>query len=370
VANPARLTDEQLVGQLFIGYVYGAGASSATAAQRRANLALYGAATGAEIVRRWHLGGIILIGRNDLDPNRPQLYSDNVDNAAQIKAFTAGLQAAARSDSGLRLLIGTDQEGGRVQRITDGVSWRPAQRMLAGDSPAALRCSYSDLGRQLRALGVNQDYAPDADVVRTGGGVIGDRSFGPDPATDSRLVVAAVGGLQAAGVLATIKHWPGHGGTQTDSHQALPVLNETAARWRAVDRVPFQAAARVAASVMVGHLALPALDPSGQPATLSTTLVNQQLRQQLGYHGLVLTDSLWMAPMRLAGAPGEVAIRAIQAGNDMLLMSPDVPAASRAILSRIRTDASFKAQVVAAARRIIQAKTRLAGSVTAPSAHC
>src|SRR4051794_25941750 len=79
VANPAGLTDEQLVGQLFIGYVYGAGASSATAAQRRANLALYGAATGAEIVRRWHLGGIILIGRNDLDPNRPELYSDNVD---------------------------------------------------------------------------------------------------------------------------------------------------------------------------------------------------------------------------------------------------------------------------------------------------
>src|SRR4051794_31109877 len=100
-ANPAGLTDAQLVGQLFIGYVYGAGATTATAAQRRANLALYGAATGAEVVRRWHLGGIILLDHNNLDPARPNLSTGNVGDATRIRSLTAGLQAAAVADSGV-----------------------------------------------------------------------------------------------------------------------------------------------------------------------------------------------------------------------------------------------------------------------------
>ncbi|UQX89176.1 hypothetical protein M6D93_04020 [Jatrophihabitans telluris] len=360
MSNPAGLTDAQLVGQLFIGYVYGSSATTVTAAQGAANLALYGATTGAEVVRRWHLGGIILFGRNDLDPARPDLASGNVQGAAQIAALTAGLQRSAHADSGVRLLIGTDQEGGSVQRITDGVSWRPSELSVAQAGTAALLCSYHDLGRQLARLGVNQDYAPVADVVRAAGGVIGDRSFGPDPALDSRDVLAAVSGLQMAGVLATLKHWPGHGSTPIDSHAALPVLTETATQWRATDLPPFQAAATVAGSIMVGHLALPALDPSGQPATLSPVLVGKQLRQGLRYHGLVLTDSLWMAPMLRSGTPGQVAIRAIQAGDDMLLMSPDLPAAYQAIVSKMERDRTFRAQVRARVQDVLKAKAKVA----------
>jgi beta-N-acetylhexosaminidase len=347
---------------LFTEYVYGATATTATAAQRRANLALYGAPTGAQIVRRWHLGGIILLDHNNLDPARPALSTGNVGTASQISTLTAGLQQAALADSGVRLLIGTDQEGGSVQRIRNGVDWRPSELQLSQDSPAALRCSYLSLGRQLRRLGVNQDYAPVADVVRVSGGVIGDRSFGPDPATDAQDVQAAVTGLQAAGVLATVKHWPGHGSTPVNSHQALPVLALTAAQWRSVDRAPFQSVARTAAGIMVGHLALPALDPSGQPATLSPDLVKQQLRQNLGYRGLVVTDSLWMAPMRQAGTAAEVAVRAVQAGDDMLLMSPDLPAAYQAVLAKVRSDRTFRAQVQAAVQRILAAKARAAAS--------
>ena len=365
LANPAGLTDEQLVGQLFTEYVYGAGATSATPAQRQANLALYGEPTGAEIVRRWHLGGIILLDHNNLDPARPALSTGNVDAASQIGALTAGLQQAALADSGVRLLIGTDQEGGSVQRIRNGVDWRPSEQQLGTESPAALRCSYLSLGRQLRSLGVNQDYAPVADVVRVNGGVIGDRSFGPDPATDAQDVLAAVTGLQAAGVLATLKHWPGHGSTPVNSHDALPVLTLTAAQWRAVDRLPFQAAAATAASIMVGHLALPALDPSGQPATLSPVLVGQQLRQALGYRGLVVTDSLWMAPMLQAGSPGQVAVRAVQAGDDMLLMSPDLPHAYQAVLAKVRSDQAFRQQVQAAVQRVLAAKARVAAGPSA-----
>ena len=356
--NPGGLSDTQMVGQLFISYVYGSTATTATAAQRAANIGLYGVPTAAEVITRWHLGGVVLIDHNTLDPARPTLSTGNVSNAAQITALTSGLQAAARADTNQPLLIGTDQEGGRVQRITNGVSRQPAQQQLAKLSPTALRCGYFRLGRQLRALGINQDYAPVADVVTTNTGVIGDRSFGPNPQTDATDVTQAVAGLQQAGVLATLKHWPGHGSTSTDSHAALAVIQENATRWRAVDRLPFQTAAPIAAAMMTGHLALPALDPSGLPATLSPTLVNGALRSGLGYRGLVLTDSLYMAPMQHAGTPAQVALRALAAGNDMLLETPDLPAAEQAVLTAVRTSPHSRAIVIGALTRILHAKTQ------------
>ena len=365
-ANPGGLSDERMVGQLFMTYVYGSSATDATPLQRNANLALYGAATGAEVIRRWHLGGIILLDHNTLDPNRPDLSTGYVNTAAQITTLTAGLQRAALADSGIPLLIATDQEGGRVQRITDGVTPRPAQAQIAGQSQQQLRCGYLSLGRQLRALGVNQDLAPVADVVRTTAGVIGDRSFGPDPMLDASDVVAAVTGLQQGGVLATLKHWPGHGSTSTDSHLALAVIHESAAQWEAVDRPPFQAGAAVAASVMVGHLAFPALDASGMPATLSPQLVDVALRRDLGYQGLVVTDSLWMAPVRNAGTPGHIARLALIAGDDMLLMSPDILAAYKEIRSLIGSDQTLRTTVQAAVRRILAAKARLNAGPSIP----
>lgn len=359
MTNPGGLTDAQMVGQLFVGYSYGSSATDATQAQRRANLDLYGVATGAEIVTRWHLGGIILFDHNNLDPERPDLSTGNVENPKQISDLTAGLQRAAEADSHVRLLIGTDQEGGSVQRITNGVSWRPAESQIAHDDPKTLRCGYRVLGQQLLALGVNHNYAPVADVIRSDGGVIGDRSFSADPVVAARGVVAAVTGLQSAGVLATLKHWPGHGSTPVDSHESLPVLTQTKARWRLIDLPPFRAAAPIAGSVMVGHLALPALDPSGQPATLSPVLVKRELRQKLKYSGLIMTDSLWMAPMREAGTAGQVAVRAIEAGNDMLLQSPDLPAAYRAVLSRVRSVPAFGLTVRTAVRRILATKAQI-----------
>jgi beta-N-acetylhexosaminidase len=244
------------------------------------------------VVSRWHPGGVILIDHNNLDEQRPALSSDNVDGPTQITALTAGLQQAALADTGMPLLIATDQEGGRVQRITAGVTARPAQKVLAHASPTALTRSYYGLGRQLHALGANQDFAPDADVVTTSTGVIGDRSFGPDPRLDTTDVQAAVTGLQDAGVLTTLKHWPGHGSTSTDSHARLAVIPESALTWRTHDRVPFAQSAPIAAGIMVGHLAFPALDPTGQAATFSPTLVRDLLRGQLGYSGLIITDSL------------------------------------------------------------------------------
>jgi len=145
------------------------------------------------------------------------------------------------------------------------------------------------------------------------------------------------------------------------------VIRESAAQWEAVDRPPFQAGTNVAASVMVGHLAFPALDPSDAPATLSPRLVEVALRRDLGYDGLVVTDSLWMAPIRKAGSPGHIARLALMAGDDMLLMSPDVPAAYKEILSLIRSDERLRITVQASVRRILAAKARLKARPSIPA---
>ncbi len=358
-ANPGGLSDVQMVGQLFMTYVYGSGAHTVTAQQRAANLALYGEPTPAAVVRRWHLGGIVLVDVNNLDPARPALSAGNVDGAAQTRNLVAGLQAAARAGHDPLLLVGTDQEGGRVQRIRYGVDARPAQLSIAHDGVAALRCGYYRLGTQLRALGVNQDFAPDADVVRTSTGVIGDRSFGPDPGLDAADVSAAVTGLQAAGVLATLKHWPGHGSTSTDSHLELAVVHEDGATWRSVDRVPFARSAGTAAAVMVGHLAVPALDPSGRPATFSPVLTEGLLRHGLGFRGLVVTDSLWMAPAQQQGSPARAALTALAAGNDVLLEPPRLPASYEGVLRAVRTHPAVRARVQAAAARVLAAKAQV-----------
>ncbi|MBV9832352.1 MAG: glycoside hydrolase family 3 protein [Marmoricola sp.] len=356
-----------MVGQLFMTYVYGASATSATPAQRAANVALYGVPTGAQVVRRWHLGGIILIGYNNLDPARPTLASDNVDNAAQITALTRGLQEAATQDGGPPLLVSTDQEGGRVQRITSGVSPRPSQRALASVGRGALECGYVHLGEQLRVLGVNQDLAPDADVVTTASGVIGDRSFGPDPGLDATDVTAAVTGLQGAGVLATLKHWPGHGSTSTDSHLQLAVVHESQSTWHGLDRVPFARAAPLAAAIMVGHLALPAIDPSGAAATFSPILTQGLLRDQLGYRGLIISDSLWMKPARDGGTPGQVASRILTAGIDMMLEPPDLPGAYASVLHAVRTRPTFRARVQDAVQHVLAAKQQVARAPSRPA---
>ncbi|MDQ1604771.1 MAG: beta-N-acetylhexosaminidase, partial [Actinomycetota bacterium] len=252
-----------------------------------------------------------------------------------------------------------DQEGGIVQRIKDGVDAVASQADTATGTLPEARCTYYRLGTQLRALGVNQDYAPVADVIREPQDVIGTRSFGTDPARDAAFVRAAVTGLQSAGVLATVKHWPGHGNTLTDSHAALAVLHQDATSWRRVDRRPFAAAAGEVAAVMVGHLALPALDPSMRPATLSPVLVRGQLRKVLGFRGLVVTDSMWMQPVRAAGDPAQAAVLALRAGDDMLLMSPDVPGASRALLARVQRSPRVRAMVQAAVRYVLAAKARI-----------
>ncbi|WP_432977848.1 glycoside hydrolase family 3 N-terminal domain-containing protein [Dactylosporangium sp. CA-233914] len=358
----ARLSDEELVGQLLMPYAYGNAADKVSSGSAAANRNYAGASTPAEIVRKYHLGGIILVSSSADDPTAGTNKTTNVESPAQVAKLTAGLQQAALSQPGrLPLLIGTDQEYGQVTRLREGIVQLPSALALgaAGD-PAITEAAWKAAGTELAAIGVNVDFAPDADVLGAQpGGAIGSRSFGSNPDKVAAQVAAAVRGLQAAGVAATVKHFPGHGHTTTDSHSSLPVLSQNLDSLQAGDLPPFLAARDAGVGlVMSGHLDVKAIDP-GAPASFSSKVLVDLLRTKLDYTGVVVTDALNMAPAEQWG-PGEAAVRAILAGNDILLMPPNLAAAYKGLLDAVKSGRITKPRLVESVTRILALKQRLA----------
>ncbi len=302
---------------------------------------------GAGLVRRYHVGGVIYFG-------------SNIGGAAQVAALSAGLQQAARSQPPhLPLLIGTDQEGGIVSRLAGVTTVFPGQ-MAAGATrdPALVRAQDQATGAAMRVLGVNLDYAPVADVnVDPANPVIGIRSFGAHPALVSAMTAAAVDGFHQAGEVTVAKHFPGHGDTDVDSHTGLPVIHHTLRQWWRIDAPPFQAAIRAGVDeIMIGHIKVPALDDSGLPASLSPAIVTGLLRGQLGYQGVVVTDSLQMAGVLQGHTPAQVAVQAVQAGCDQLLMPGDPGVAYHALLRAVRHGRISPARLDASVARIVSLK--------------
>ena len=305
------------------------------------------AAGGAALVRRYHVGGVIYFG-------------PNIGGAAQVAALSAGLQEAARSQPPhLPLLIGTDQEGGIVSRLAGVTTVFPGQ-MAAGATrdPALIRAQDQATGAAMRALGLNLDYAPVADVnVDPANPVIGIRSFGARPGLVSAMTAAAVDGFHEGGEAAVAKHFPGHGDTDVDSHTGLPVIRHTLRQWWRIDAPPFQAAIRAGVDeIMIGHIKVPALDDSGQPASLSRAIVTGLLRDRLGYQGVVITDSLQMAGVLAGHTPAQVAVQAAAAGCDQLLMPGDPGVAYHALLRAVRHGQIPLAQLDASVSRIVSLK--------------
>ncbi|GAA2327067.1 glycoside hydrolase family 3 protein [Dactylosporangium salmoneum] len=358
----ARLSDEELIGQLLMPYAYGNAADKVSSGSATANRNYAGAATPAEIVKKYHLGGLILVSTSADDPTAGTNKTTNVESPAQVAKLTAGLQLAALSQPArLPLLIGTDQEYGQVTRIREGMVQLPgALAFGAAGDPAITEAAWKAAGTELAAIGINVDFAPDADVLGTQpGGVIGSRSYGSDPAKVSAQVAAAVRGLQAAGVAASVKHFPGHGHTTSDSHSSLPVLSQNLDSLQAGDLPPFAAARDAGVGlVMSGHLDVKAIDP-GVPASFSSKVLVDLLRTRLGYTGVVVTDALNMTPAE-QWSPGEAAVRAVLAGNDILLMPPNLSAAYKGLLDAVRSGRITKQRLVESATRILALKLRLA----------
>ncbi|MEU1800637.1 glycoside hydrolase family 3 protein [Streptomyces sp. NPDC019937] len=346
-----RMTLDQKIGQLFVLSVYGHSATAPDPADAAANAEKYGVGSAAEVVARYHLGGIMYTE-----------WAHNIRGPRQIAALSNGLQKAALDGSaGVPLLIATDQEHGMVARIGAPATLLPGAMALgAGGSVPDARAAARIAGAELAALGVRQDYAPDADVnVDPANPVIGIRSFGADPEAVARLVAAQVQGYQGAGVAATAKHFPGHGDTSVDSHVGLPTITHSRKEWERLDAPPFRAAIAAGIdSVMTAHLLFPALDPADDPATLSRPIITGVLRDELGYDGVVITDSLGMRGVREKYGDGRVPVLALKAGVDQLLTPPDLPAAWNSVRTAVRKGEISEARLDASVLRVLRLKAR------------
>ncbi|MDQ1590941.1 MAG: beta-N-acetylhexosaminidase [Pyrinomonadaceae bacterium] len=280
------------------------------------------------------------------------------------------------------LLISADLEAGSGMRFIDTINFPWNMAVGATGNAEYARRMGEMTAREARALGIQQIFAPVVDVNSNAANpVINVRSYGEDPAEVARMAAAFTEGAQRGGVIATAKHFPGHGDTAVDSHRGLPVVNVTRARLDAVELVPFRAAiAAGVGSVMIAHIGLPQLDPTRitplegvgkrrpsyadtevivenatMPATLSPPVVGT-LRRDLGFDGIIVTDALDMSGLTIYFTPGEAAVRATLAGADMLLKPPDADAAIRGLREAVAAGRLTERRIEESARRLLAAK--------------
>jgi beta-N-acetylhexosaminidase len=275
---------------------------------------------------------------------------------------SAVLSNQLQAKSKLPLLIGADFERGTAMRLDEGTSFPTAMAVAAAGNPKDAYTMGKITALEARAAGIQWIYAPDADVnSNPGNPIINTRSFGENPEKVSEFVTEFIRGVQENGGLATAKHFPGHGDTTADSHIDLPVVTADRTRLEKLELVPFRAAiAAGVGSVMTGHLNVPALEPDpNTPATLSSRVLTDLLRKQLGFQGLVVTDAMDMGGITVRYAPGDAAVRAFLAGADALLMPPVPDAAYEALLAAVRSGQISQERLDGSVRRILEAKAHL-----------
>jgi beta-N-acetylhexosaminidase len=275
---------------------------------------------------------------------------------------SAVLSNQLQAKSKLPLLIGADFERGTAMRLDEGTSFPTAMALAAAGNPKDAYTMGKITALEARAAGIQWIYAPDADVnSNPGNPIINTRSFGENPEKVSEFVTEFIRGVQENGGLATAKHFPGHGDTTADSHIDLPVVTADRTRLEKLELVPFRAAiAAGVGSIMTGHLNVPSLEPDpNTPATLSSRVLTDLLRKQLGFQGLVVTDAMDMGGITVRYAPGDAAVRAFLAGADALLMPPVPDAAYEALLAAAHSGQISQERLDSSVRRILEAKAHL-----------
>jgi beta-N-acetylhexosaminidase len=296
----------------------------------------------ASLLARGALGGIALFGRN-------------LEGAAQAAALIGAARSSAPRER--PPIVAVDQEGGRVARLKEPLAVLPPARSVAAAGDPGLTTELGRLvGLELAALGFTLDFAPVLDVdTNPASPVIGDRAFGCEPDAVIRHGLAFARGLRDGGVLPCAKHFPGHGDAALDSHLALPRVEFSAERLRAVEMAPFSAyAAAGLGPIMTAHVVYPALDPDA-PATASRPILTDELRGRLGFEGAVLTDDLEMGAVARIGGPSVAAVRALRAGADGLLVCRGRGAREaviEAVAREARDDAAFRERLEEAVSRI------------------
>ena len=328
----SELSPAQICGQLIVGGFEGATLPSELAGAFQQGLR----------------GGVILFKRN----------LPSVEVAHEL---TSSVLDAARDD--LPPFISVDEEGGRVSRLPPPVLRLPPMRQLArATEPALVRSVAEVLGRQLCALGFNLDFAPVLDVdSNPDNPVIGDRAFSSDPDQVARFGRAFLEGLQAVGVMACGKHFPGHGDTSVDSHLDLPTVTHGKSRLDSVELPPFRTASlRGVAAMMTAHVVVEDLDP-GVPATLSRKVCTALLRGEIGFQGVLFSDDLLMRAVADRWDLEETAVSAVRAGCDALIVSSGFEEQERvhaALVAKAEADPAFLARCSEGAARGLRARTK------------
>ena len=260
------------------------------------------------------------------------------------------------------LLIAADFEAGAANRVTGATLFPPLMSLGAAGSGDLAYAMGRITALEGRAMGIHMTYAPVVDVnINPDNPIINTRSFGADPALVSRLAGAFIRGVQGNGMIATAKHFPGHGDTSVDSHTLMPTIEADLERLEKVELFPFQAAIDAGVkAVMSAHLAVPALDPApGVPATLSAPIMTGLLREKMGFKGLIVTDALEMAGVTNTYTTEEAALRAILAGVDQLLLPPEPAKVIAYLAAAVRDGRVPVSRIDASVRRILEAKASL-----------
>lgn len=340
------MTLEEKVGQLFWTRAYGATAhDTAMAAQNRAT---YGVDTPAQVVEKYHLGGVLYFA-----------WAGNTNSPQQIAELSNGLQEVALDQpSRVPLSLSIDQEGGIVARMLEPATVFPGNMALGATRDTTLAAQQWQItGAELRAVGVNTNFAPVADVNTNAlNPVIGVRSFGEDPGLVGKLATIATSELQAEAVSATLKHFPGHGDTEVDSHYGLPIVSYDRQTLEDIHLAPFaDAIAAGPDAIMTAHMIVEAIDPD-LPATLSEAILTGLLREEMGFEGVIVTDSLDMAGVREFWGDDRVPVLALQAGADVLLNPPLMDVAYDAVIDAVRSGELSEKRIDESVRRILRMK--------------
>lgn len=327
----ARMTVRQKVAQLVVPFLPG----SYAAADDSAFLAA------ARWVDSLEVGGVIV----------------SVGSPYDIAAKLNSLQLRSK----LPLLVSADLEWGAGMRVTGATTFPPIMAVGATADPLDAYTMGRAAALEGRAVGIHVNFAPDADVNNNPlNPIINTRSFGEDPVLVGKLVAAFVRGLREHGMLATLKHFPGHGDTETDSHIGLPTIRASYARLDSIELVPFRAGIAAGADiVMSAHIAFPAVTGDSESGTMSAAVMGGLLRDSLAFRGLVVTDALTMGAIVAKYGAGEATVRAFLAGSDLLLMPVDPDSAVLAMTVAVETGRISPARLDASARRMIEIKQRL-----------
>ena len=309
----------------------------------------------AATIRNHRLGGMIL-------------FDKNIANQRQLVELNDGLQ---RQTDDIPLLLGIDQEGGVIKRIPGGTNLPGAMALGATRDDRLSHEAGKLTGEELRALGVQLNFAPVLDVnSNPANPIIGIRAFGSEPQLVTRMGLAFMDGLKDARVIGAVKHFPGHGDTAVDSHLGLPVVSHAKERLEQVELAPFRAAVRGGAEmILTAHVAYPALDDTRVrsqkdgsliylPATLSPRIVSGLLREEMGYEGVVVSDAFTMKALAEHFGEQDAVIRAVAAGVDIILMPEDITGAYEAIIEAVQAGRIQEGQLDAAVIRILQLKHR------------